>query len=240
MMVKSKSNTRTLKLMNRHGAVKDKIKVDYHISDMALTWDGEILITDSNCIKSISREKKISILFATNLYPSGLCCLHNGDIVVAFSWEGKVIVYSKDGQIRQTIDDIKFRHPMRVAANKVNQDIYVCDHEKHSYDSAGKVFAVRAERQLRYEYTGQGHKPLNPVAVCSDQMGFVLITDYCNKRVEILDQKGQFIRYILTSEHGLDKPITIDVDGDGYVWIGEYGRVVYKGCVKVARYRYLY
>ena len=66
-------------------------------------------------------------------------------------------------------------------------------------------------------------------------IGHVLITDFDNSRVHILDQEGQFIKYILASQQGLSKPITIDVNMEGYIWVGEYVDF-YKGRVKVAKY----
>ena len=66
-------------------------------------------------------------------------------------------------------------------------------------------------------------------------MGHVLIADHNNHRVHILDQEGQFIQFILTSQQGLHEPITIDVDKEGYVWVGELVDIN-KGRVKVARY----
>ena len=97
----------------------------------------------------------------------------------------------------------------------------------------GKLIAVRTDGQPRYEYSGQCDKKLSLSNVCTDQVGHVLITDVDNSRVHILDQEGQFIQYILTSQQGLSKPITIDVDMEGYIWVGEYVDF-YKGRVKVA------
>ena len=62
-------------------------------------------------------------------------------------------------------------------------------------------------------------------------MGHILIADTDNDRVRILDQEGRFIQYILTSQQGLHKPRNIDVDREGYVWVGGYG-----GSIKVAKY----
>ena len=221
------SSNGRIQLVNREGSAKVTINTDFSIKDMAITPYGDLLIADytNSCIKSVSRQK-ISILFRTSGTPSGLCCLHNGEIVVTFGKERKVIVYSREGQVRQTLDHITFTYPGKVAVNKINQDIYICD--------KGKVLAVGADGLLKYEYTGQNDSELYPHDVCTDQMGHVLINDCSNHRIHILDQEGQFIQYILTSQ-GLYQPETIDVDSEGYVWVGEYVRYS-KGRVKVARY----
>ena len=219
----------TLQLVDKRGSINNTITVDFIISDMAVAADGGLLLTDieNNCIKSVSKQKKITTLFSTSGSPEGLCCLHNGDIVVAFLYDKKVKVYNKNGKITQSFDHIKFKSPHKVAVNKVNQDIYVCD--------SRKLIAIKADGQLRYEYTGQGDSKFSSSDVCTDQMGHVLITDRNNHRIHILDQEGRFIQYILTSQQGLQRPVTIDVDTEGYVWVGEW--VDYdKGCVKGARY----
>ena len=228
---------RRIQLMNREGSVNDKFNIDFTINDMAVTPDGDLLLADSSnkCIRSKSRQKNINTLFSTSGNPYGLCYLHNGDIVVTFGDERKVIVYSRDGQVRQTLDNITFRCPRKVAVNKVNQDIYICDHD--SFDSyRGKLIAVWIDGQQRFKYTGQGDKDFYPSNVCTDQIGHVFIADRYNHRVHMLNQEGQFIQYILTSQQGLRRPVTIDVDSDGYVWVGEDHGIYNKGYVKMARY----
>ena len=224
---------KTLQLVDRDRTVSNTINTDFPISAMTVTADGELLLSDysNSRIRSVSRKREIRTLFRTSWMPEGLCCLQNNDIVVTFPNASKVVVYSRKGDIRQKMDHIKFRCPMRVAVNKVNQDIYICDHESNYCYSAGKVVTVGADGRLRYEYSGQGGKEFAPLDVCTDHMGHILITDYDNNRVHILDQEGQFMQYILTSQQGLDRPTTIDVDKEGYIWVGEFNR-----CVKVARY----
>ena len=212
----------TLQLVDNKGSVKDTMKMDFNFSDFALSSDGDILLADKSnkCILSVSKQKRFNTLFKTSWAPTGLCCLHSNDIVVTLGYESKVIVYKPNGNTRKAFDHIKFRYPDKVAVNKVNQDIYICDRVA-SYTFAGKLLAVGADWQLRYEYTGQVDKVLGPAAVCTDQMGHVLIADYGVRRVHILDQEGQFIQYVLTAQQGLQWPTTIDVDTEGYVWVGD-------------------
>ena len=226
-----------LDLVDRDGVPKDSIDTIIKFNGMTVTLHGDLLLADNEncCIKLISRQKTITTLFKTGWTPHSVCCLHNGDIVVNFGGDKKVIVYSRIGQIKETMDHIDFTFPMAVSANKVNQDIYICDKENFCRDSAGKVIAVGADGKLRYEYTGQGDSLFTPVEMCTDQMGHILITDYSNDRVHILDQEGQFIQYILTSHDGLQYRLeTISVDNKGFVWVGAF--INYMGYVKSAKY----
>ena len=233
--VKTASNT--LQLVDRAGSVKDTVDIDFTFYDTSLTPDGDILLPDydSKCIKLLSKQKKMSTLFNTSWSPDGLSCLHNNDIVVTFLNENKLIVYCKTGNIKQTLDHIKFRCPCKVAVNKINQNIYICDIENPKVNNNGKLIAVGADGKLRYEYSGQGDGEFSPRDVCTDHIGHVLIADTDNHRVHILDQDVQFIQYILTSQQGLHRPITIDVDREGCVWVGEWVDRN-KGRVKVAKY----
>ena len=235
----------TLKLVGKDGSVKDETETKFAINDIAMTSDGCLLLAnnDNKSIESISRLKIHNTLFRTSGVPIGLCCLHNNDIVVIsnnvveFHKETgrNVIIYNRNGEIRQTMDHIKLKYPNKVSVNKVNKHIYICDYEKYSRGSVGKVIALGGDCEIKYEYTGQGDSKFTPLDVCTDQMGHVLITDHDNHRVHILDQEGQFMQYILTSQGLLHQPVSIvDVDSDGYVWVGE--KDSYRYHVKVVKY----
>ena len=236
-----------LQLMDREGSIKDTIRTNFDFYDMTVTSDGDLLLSDYNnsCIKSVSREKGTCTLFRPSMKPTGLSCLNNNDIVVTFKSESKVVVFSRDGQIRRSLDHIKFRFPRRVAVNKVNQDICICDLTGRNYWDPGKLLVIGADDRLRYEYTGQDDKKFYPVEVCTDEMGHILIADYYNHRLHMLDREGCFIQYVLTEQQGLKWPVTIDVNREGYVWVGERFAtdqffIREKGCIKVSRYMNLY
>ena len=218
--VETKMNN--LQLMDREGFVNEAFEMDFDFHDMTVTSDCDLLLPDfgNSCIKSTSGKKTITTMFSTSGEPFGICCFHNNAILVTFPTDSKVVVYSRNGQIRRTLDQITFRYPRRVAVSKVNQDIYICDHETMSCNSPGRLLAVGADGRLQYEYNGQDCSVFTPADVCTDQIGHVLITDFDNHRVHILDQKGRFMQYILTSQQGLRWPVTIDVDGVGYLWVG--------------------
>ena len=94
-------------------------------------------------------------MIGTNWTPLDLYCLQNGDIVVSLRFydDSKVVIYCRNGQIRQTLDHIKFRHPMSLSVNQVNQDFYICDKESNTFYSVGRVIALDADYKLRYMNT---------------------------------------------------------------------------------------
>ena len=69
-----------------------------------------------------------------------------------------------------------------------------------------------------------------PKAYALMRLAHVLIADYNQQKVHILDQDGQFQQYLLTKKQGLGRPWSIDVDTEGNAWVGEMGW--FKGCVE--------
>ena len=219
---------RKLQLMDIHGSAKDTIETDFSFEDVVISQQGDLLLSDSdnNCIKSISRDKTVHTIFKTKvgrfrskLKPYGLCCLQSGDIAVTFADEGRVIIYSVSGEVIKEMDKKLFTRPYRVAQSKVNSDLYISD-------DAGKVLALNKNYKVRYEYNGQNDGgSFFTRGLCTANAGHVLITDWNNNRVHILDRDGGFLQYLLTEEQGLRWPWNIEVDSKGNAWVGDLSGV---------------
>ena len=220
---------RTIQLVDRHVTVKDTIHIDFGFSDMVLSPQGDILLTDrtNKCIKSVSADKTVKTLFKVKWEPWGLCCLNSGHIAVTLYMDGRVIIYSASGKVIKELGKKLFRGPIRVAQSKVNSDLYISDL------GADKVMALYKDYRVRYEYSGQRDRenPFFPDGLCTDNAGHILITDRTNHKVHILDKDGQFMKYLLTEEQGLRGPWSVDVDSAGNAWVGQYD-----GGVKVVKY----
>ena len=231
------TDRKMIQMVDRHGAVKDKIHTDFGFNDMTVTPLGDILLSDARnkCIKSISADKAVMTMFNVTWEPYGLCCLQNGNIAVTFEREGRVVLYSTSGNVIKEPNKELFTQPHSVAQSKVNSDLYISDL------GARKVVALNKDYRVRYEYTGQDdrtyydRKPFSPHGLCTDNAGRVLVTDFQNNRVHILDRDGQFLQYLLTKEQGLIMPWSINVDSEGYAWVGD-GSIYGGGCVKVVKY----
>ena len=232
-----KTDDRRLQLMDRHSAVKATINTDFDFLDVVLSPQGELLLTDADntCIKSISPNKVVKTLFRTHLTPYSLCCLNSENIAVTFYTEGKVVIYSRSGKIVQDLNTELYRHPYRVAKNKVNNHLYICDkdHTSNTGSPYGKVIALDSSYHLQYEYTGQGYvnTKFYPMDICSDRVGHVLITNYYHHSVHILDKNGHFLQWLLPRAQGMWYPVGIYLDIEGNAWVGEEC-----GIVKIVKY----
>ena len=229
---------RKLHLVDMHGTVKSTISTDFDFEDVVISQQDEILLSDitNNCIKAIpqgifSISRKTICKF--NWKPSAFCCLLSGNIAMAFFDEGRIAVFSMSGKVVQELENKMFRHPYRIAQNKVNSDLYISDRTDGSLRSAGKVLALNINNsKVLFVYTGQYNKEsFYPCGLCTDDLGHVLITDLHNNSVHILDKEGHFLQYLLTGNEELTLPYSVAVDNEGNAWVGEY-----IGSVKVVNY----
>ena len=200
----------TLQLMDREGSVKAKIDIMCSCNSIALTPNGDIIMSCKNCIKLlvVSRDGEIRKLFDTECVPSGVCCLQNGDYIVTFKYDNTVAKYSSTGNIKQKFNSIVFKEPSAVAASKVNQDIYIVNLNKN-------LTIVGSDGRLHQVYSGQGWGKFTPSDVCADLNGHILITDKNINRIHILDWDCRFIQYIPTTKC----PCFINVTKEGYLFV---------------------
>ena len=220
-----------LQLMDLHGVVTDTIDTDFYFSDITLNSQDDLILYDwsNNSIKSFSIGKKPVTLFKTSCSPLGLCCLQDGDIVVTSRNYGRIIRYSRTGQIIKQADHAIVKRSYRLAVNNVNQNLYICNRsEPHR-----KVIALDVDFAVRYQYNGLDDQTFDPTEICADKLGRVLITDQRNRTVHVLDQDGGFLHYLRNDVFQM--PTTIGVDSEGNVWVGEQLSMS-KGRVIVVRY----
>ena len=85
-------------------------------------------------------------------------------------------------------------------------------------DKTGRV-------QFRYNGTPANRKAVfNPRGIVTDALNQIIVADYNNKCVHIIDQNGQFA--ICVDNCGLEKPYGLSVDSRGRLWVGcESGKI---------------
>ena len=210
----------------------ETLNTNFRFKRLVISAQGDILLSDvdNNCIQSISGDihRIVQILFATQWQPYGLCCLNNGNLVVTFFDEGRVVIYDMAGHVIHELDDNLFHHPCSVAENVINGGLYIADVETTPHFNSGQVVFLDVNFQFRFcrgiEYKTEHFTNFCPLDICSDNVGFVLIADYANSRVLIVDTNGnQFPepKYFLTGQQGLQMAYSVDVDNAGNAWIGD-------------------
>nr|XP_034305152.1 uncharacterized protein LOC105347238 [Crassostrea gigas] len=234
--------TNDVKCFNIKGSLLQTIKTKSWNwrNDIAVDSDGDLLYSDCET-KTVNKVKNGQIEELIRLKgwrPVNMCITSAGDLLVTmysvdFS-QSKVNRYSGSTE-KQTVEIDDEGKPLysrnstiKYITENRNRDICVADH------GAGAVVVVNRDGKLRWRYTGHPsvtkNKPFKPCGITTDSQSRILTADSDNHCIHILDQNGQFLRYI--DKCDLKYPFSLCVDNNDNLYVCEY----YKGNVKKIKY----
>ncbi|XP_062583855.1 uncharacterized protein LOC134245599 [Saccostrea cucullata] len=229
--------------IDMHGSRQESVytRCLYCPGGISLTKQGELIYSDhGNKSVNIVRGGRIEILFTPpdDWIPWGVCCTRSGDILVNVYRNSKNKIICYDGITMNTMKEIaedeqgnqifkNGRFSLFLVEN-VNGDICVSDPN-------AKILLVLDKRgRVKFRYDGtpaaRQKKLFNPTQIATDSMRQIIVIDFNNSCLHILDQNGQFLRCV--DNCGLCKPIGLSVDIEGRLWVGLHDT----GEVKIIQY----
>ncbi|XP_061177248.1 protein lin-41-like [Saccostrea echinata] len=133
--------------------------------------------------------------------------------------QSKIVRYSCSKETKMTKEKLTIQfddkdnslfsmHDTKYICENRNLDLCVADHD------ARAIVVVNQSGKLRLRYTGlyftTKQEPFEPRGITTDSKSHILIADHSNECIHVLDQNGQFLRYI--DNCGLRTPWGLCVD----------------------------
>ncbi|XP_052676477.1 uncharacterized protein LOC128157861 [Crassostrea angulata] len=210
--------------------------------DIAVDSDGDLLYSDrtTGTVNKVKNGQTEELITLQGWAPGNLCVTSIGDLLVTMMTVNdeetrSIVVRYSGSKERQTILFDDEGNPLYSGNTKIkyitenrNHDICVADFE------AGAVVVVNKDGKLKWRYTGHPSvtekEPFKPRGITADSQSRILTADRNNHCIHILDQNGQFLRYIDNCD--LNDPFGLCVDNDDNLFVCEFS----KGNVKKIKY----
>lgn len=208
-----------MRLYNLQGELVQTIQTNSGIlpRDIAVIKNGDLVYIDSpNFTVNVVKNTQIFKVFRKRKWrPLYVCCSSSGDFLVVMenvkTIESKVVRYSGSLETQSIQFDAKgqllyskcseFQCSKYIVENK-NLDICVADTHENA------IIVVNCAGELRFRYIDIN----KPTGITADSQGRILASERYNNRIHILDQEGQFLRYI--DNCCLVTPWNLSIDND--------------------------
>ena len=219
-----------LRLYNLQGKLLRSVqtKSGSYPMNLAVTRDKAVVYADylDGSINLVRDTQIQTLIRLKGWLPFSLCGTSSGDLLVIMESDDgiqtKVVRYSGSTPIQSVQWDDQGK-PLYASGTyfkylSENKNLDICV----TNDPTCAVVVVSAAGKLRFRYTAPfstSKSKFRPRGITTDSQGNILIADFDNKRIHIIDQDGNFLRYI--DNCGLCGPFALCVDSRDNLFVTE-------------------
>ncbi|XP_078594482.1 E3 ubiquitin-protein ligase TRIM56-like [Branchiostoma floridae x Branchiostoma japonicum] len=150
----------------------------------------------------------------------------------AVAMKGTIVILDKSGQQVSRFSTKVGAKRVALTVSQHNGDVIL----SLFYESKVKVFDSKGTLRVEFGSKGSGDGQFGqPTGLCVDKEGNIIVADKWNRRVQLFDRDGRFLKVIASAADGLEAPIAVAVG-----WDGLDGRVAVtdtdKYCIFVFKY----
>lgn len=225
------------KCLQRTGAKADADNAIVFPADIAITFDGFIIVTDTgdHSLKVFCQSGMCKLVVKQPFrLPWGLGINSKNEVIVSDPDTGNIVLLAVDfdsGNIKKCLEMCShLSHPREIAVCQTSGELIVVEHlaknSKHSSSTCMKLFS--SEMKLIRQIDSFSLSLLLPLAVHTsgvafDHSGNILLADINNRCVICLQKMDRFnsIKHVVAS--GLSYPVALAVLEDGSVAVLDSG-----------------
>lgn len=231
------SNEASLRTQSGDVSAHMRVKPGAKLNDVVCSADGtKVFCCAQSSVRKILPDGQDQVLFRTDDYASSLCEAADGGIIVCHDDKGMMVKYSDEGDvitvITEDLDGWKlFSWPRKVRVNHGNGDIAVIEETTPRHVA---VMDSNMDELCRF----QGRQDLGgktpdavdflPRDICFDRNNNIIIADYGNSCVMVIDRGGHVLRTVWRDEM---PPTSVGLQNNGDLWVG-----FLDGQVRIVRY----
>ena len=212
-------------------------------ADFIILSDGDFITTHYNnqvVRRFTSCSKEVDIVSKKPLHPNRISKTQTDDVLVTLMDDGDLYRLQSSsrrlvqrmtlsGKVIHTYEFLEdgatrlFTFP-RVTTENGNSDICVINETE---DERGELITLHRDGRVRFTYNGQ-YPGFNPIGVACDSHSRIIISDFTNNSLHLLDPDGTLLGYLHLSLFDYPRAITLYQNN---LWVG-----FYSGQVKVYKY----